>query len=283
MRVSARADAQPVGTASSRARCDDSGPPATSPSSTARTSRSRRRPRHRIGQFVLGGGLVVVRHDDLAACHLAGERRAVLDDERVGTHVIDVHRHRRVEGRTPVVERFAGRAVDQVDADVLEPGFARPSDGQRYPLRIVRAVEHRQHMRHRRLHPEGDPGEPAGPKFGQRLGRDAVRVGLGRHLGVRREPELGRRRRCRIRTRSAVGSCVGVPPPKNTVSTAPTPEPLTQLGRISAIAVSAYDARVAPSPSSSAVYVLKSQYPHRTEQNGTWTYAPNGVRRRTLR
>jgi hypothetical protein len=65
-----------------------------------------------------------------------------------------------------------------------------------------------------------------------------------------------------IRTRSADGSWVGVPPPKNTVSTTGRP-PLWASVRAasstSAMAVPAYDSRVAPSPSSSAVYVLKSQ------------------------
>jgi hypothetical protein len=64
------------------------------------------------------------------------------------------------------------------------------------------------------------------------------------------------RRASSIRTRSADGSWVGVPPPKNTVSTVGRP-PLWARERaassISVMAVSAYDSRVAPSPSSSAV------------------------------
>jgi hypothetical protein len=65
-----------------------------------------------------------------------------------------------------------------------------------------------------------------------------------------------------IRSRSADGSWVGVPPPTNTVSTggtSPAAASVRPISSISAMAVSAYVARVTPSPSSSAVYVLKSQ------------------------
>ena len=55
----------------------------------------------------------------------------------------------------------------------------------------MRAVEHREHMWHCRLHAKGDPIEPAGAEFGQRLGRDTVRVRLRRYLSVGSQAELG--------------------------------------------------------------------------------------------
>ena len=60
--------------------------------------------------------------------------------------------------------------------------------------------------------------------------------------------------------RCPAGSSVGVPPPKKTVSTGGTRSPSTcRASRSSSIAVSAYAARDTPGPSSSAVYVVKSQ------------------------
>src|SRR5690606_9515108 len=70
----------------------------------------------------------------------------------------------------------------------------------------------------------------------------------------------------------------GVPPPTNTVETGRSGSPASRSTRAesstSRSAVVAYDAWLAPPPSSEAVYVLKSQYPHRTEQNGTCRYTP---------
>ncbi len=53
--------------------------------------------------------------------------------------------------------------------------------------------------------------------------------------------------------RSAGGSSVGVPPPRNTVETGRSASPSTRrASRTSAIAASAYDAREAPGPSPSS-------------------------------
>ena len=92
----------------------------------------------------------------------------------------------------PVGQRLPRRAVDQVQADLLE---ARPT-APRPPRPGTRAgswvrSSTVQHVVDRRLHPERDPVE-AGLAQRDQVGLgDAVRVGLGGHLGTRRQPELG--------------------------------------------------------------------------------------------
>src|SRR5664279_198868 len=74
-------------------------------------------------------------------------------------------------------------------------------------------------------------------------------------------------------TNVSLASNVGVPPPTNTLVTVRGPS--TRCARaISPSAAATYEVWDAPgaAPSSAAVYVLKSQYPHRLAQNGTWTY-----------
>ena len=67
-------------------------------------------------------------------------------------------------------------------------------------------------------------------------------------------------------------SRVGVPPPTKTVSTGPCPGPSVRAAsRTSSARTSWKVSRRTESPSSVAVYVLKSQYPQRLEQKGTWT------------
>ena len=49
----------------------------------------------------------------------------------------------------PVGERLPRRAVDEVEADLLEAGCARPVDDGRHPQRVVGAVEGLEHVRRR--------------------------------------------------------------------------------------------------------------------------------------
>ncbi|GGG02853.1 hypothetical protein GCM10007304_16130 [Rhodococcoides trifolii] len=72
----------------------------------------------------------------------------------------------------------------------------------------------------------------------------------------------------------------GVPPPTNTVSARgadPVEDEINPAAlSSSAVIASSQDCGDADVPSSPAVYVLKSQYPQRVAQNGTWRYTPNG-------
>ncbi len=74
----------------------------------------------RVDQLVAVGQHVVVGSGQLAAAHPPGQRGALLDDQGVRGHVIDTRLDRRVDGTQQVVVGLPRRAVDQVEADVLE-------------------------------------------------------------------------------------------------------------------------------------------------------------------
>ena len=59
-----------------------------------------------------------------AAFDIAGERRAVLDGERIQREVLRTERERRFEIALPRRERLLGQPVDEVEVDVLEAGCA---------------------------------------------------------------------------------------------------------------------------------------------------------------
>ena len=109
--------------------------------------------------------------------------------------MVGVAVQRRVDGGLPVGERLARRAVDEVEADVVEAGRARPVDGGGHPHRVVGAVEGAQDVVDRRLHAEADPVEAGRPQLLEVPRRDAVGVGLRGDLDVVGQAELGRRAR----------------------------------------------------------------------------------------
>src|SRR5674476_1079980 len=95
-----------------------------------------------------------------AAVRRGGHPRPRLDHQGVGGDVADPAVQRDLDGPPPVVERLPRCAVDQVEGRV-EPGVARPPQHLGHPGRVVGPLEGGQHVRHRRLHAERDPGEPA--------------------------------------------------------------------------------------------------------------------------
>ena len=104
------------------------------PSSRPRTSSRPAAASRSSASDVLVGEVVVVRHRQLAALDPPGEGRALLDDQRVRRHVVGLRRRARVSTRRrPVGERLPRRAVDQVEADLLEAGGPRPLDDRRAP------------------------------------------------------------------------------------------------------------------------------------------------------
>ena len=79
---------------------------------------------------------------------------------------------------------------------MLEAGRVRLGDRLLRDARAVPPVEHLEHVRHRRLHAERDPGEAGLAQLGEVAGRDRLGVGLGRDLDVGGQPEpLARSRR----------------------------------------------------------------------------------------
>ena len=145
-----------------------------------------------VGEVVLVGQVVLVGHRQLAPLDLPGQRGAVLDDEGVGRDVVRLARERGLHRGLPVGQRLPRRAVDQVEADVLEAGLPRPVDGRGHPHRVVGAVQRAEHVVDRRLHPEADPVEARGPQLLEVPRRHAVGVGLRRDLHVVGQAELGR-------------------------------------------------------------------------------------------
>ena len=143
-----------------------------------------------VGDLVLLGLLVVVGHRHLATAHAPRQLRAVLDDEGVRAHVVGLALQRRAHRVPPAGHRLARGAVDEVQADLLEARFPRPGHGARDVRGVVRAVEHRQHVRLGGLHAERDAREAARPQRGEALGGDRVGVRLRRDLGVRLEAEV---------------------------------------------------------------------------------------------
>ena len=91
---------------------------------------------------------------------------------------------RGVERGPPVVVRLTWGAVDEVKADVLEPGGLRLGDPPRRRAGSVHAIEHREDVRTDRLHAEADAGEAGVPKGLERPGIDRLRIRFGRHLRV---------------------------------------------------------------------------------------------------
>ena len=103
-----------------------------------------------VGERVLVGLVVVVG----MARRIAGEGRARLDGQGVGTHVGRLESEHVVECPCPIVDRFAGRTEDQVDVEVREAGIARRGDGRLDVTRAVRTTQRGQHAGDCRLDTE---------------------------------------------------------------------------------------------------------------------------------
>jgi hypothetical protein len=100
------------------------------------------------------GHRVVVRSGQFAAPDAGREPGAVLHDQRVGRDVVGPGGQRRLQRGPPVTVGLPRRAVDQVQADVLEAGLAGPAGTLGRPAGLVDTVQHGQHVRLSRLHAE---------------------------------------------------------------------------------------------------------------------------------
>ena len=156
----------------------------------------------------------------------------------------------------PVVQRLPRRAVDEVEADLLEPGRPRPTDDLRHAAPVVGAGRAPASTcgtaicipNETRLKPP-----PAAPPA---IRVDRFGIGLGRHLGVWRQLRTrhGSRRASPTGRRREQGG--RAPAEEDRVSRHGRWSPSTvRASRISSIAALAYVAREAPelSPSSDAV------------------------------
>ena len=73
---------------------------------------------------------------------------------------------------------------------MVEPGAPRFARGIERPAGRVHPVQHRQHVRGRRLHAQRHPREPGRAQPLEQLRRRRLRVGLGGDLGVRGQREV---------------------------------------------------------------------------------------------
>ncbi len=195
--------------------CGASGAPRPAPSWRPRTRSSQRRRAHdRPPRTGRRGDRR--RRGELPSTDAPLELRSRFDDERIRGDVVGFERESGVERAPPVVRRLARCSVDEVETDV-EPGSARRRDRCRHPSRVVRAVERREHVGHRRLHPDREPVTPARGELVRDRAGDRVGIGLDRDSAPATRPKPSRTA-WSIRARSPGGSSVGVPPPKNTVA-----------------------------------------------------------------
>ncbi len=187
----------------------------------------------RVEQLVTVCQHVVVGGRDLAASHPAGQRGAVLDHQRVCRHVVDRGGDDRVDRTAEIVVGLPGRAIYEVEVDVVEARGAGFAGRRECPARRVHPIQHRQHVRSDGLHAERHPGEPHRAQLLEELRRSGFRIRLGGDLGG-----AGQRRNC-SRTASSTAprpvppSSDGVPPPTNTVST-PVAQPRRRQAELSA-------------------------------------------------
>ena len=129
---------------SSRARCAGSGCLVARPVRDLVPPQPGRGEARSSASDVLVGEVVVVRHRELAACAPGG--RGGCRPPRSGS---TPRRGRAAQASAasteacPVGERLPRRAVDQVEADLLEAGLPRPRDGRGHPRRVVGAVQRR--------------------------------------------------------------------------------------------------------------------------------------------
>ena len=136
-----------------------------------------------VGHLVLGGLVVVLRHGQVTAAHLAPHACALLDDQGVGTEVVRFHGHGCLQAHAPVLQGLPGRAVDEVEARV-QAGPSCPGHHLGHPLGPVCAVQGGQDAGDGGLHPEADPCEAARGEGRQGGLVHGLGVGLGGDLGA---------------------------------------------------------------------------------------------------
>src|SRR5215207_3417280 len=80
-----------------------------------------------IGQQVLVGEIILLGHGQFASANSGGQPRSILDDQGVRAQVIRSGSYRCLDACPPIVKRFAGSAIDQIEAG------ARKTSRLRFP------------------------------------------------------------------------------------------------------------------------------------------------------
>ena len=166
-----------------------------------------------VGHLVLRGLVVVVGRFPPAGRDRPAERGTRLDGQGVRAHVPRLQRQGGVEGRLPVGDALARRAVDEVEVEALDPGGARPVDGAGHVVGVVRAAQRGEHVRRASTARRTTRGSPRRRGTRASLARSTE---SGLHSTVT-SASAARGIASRIRVSAAASSNDGVPPPKNTL------------------------------------------------------------------
>ena len=162
-----------------------------------------------VGEFVLVRLVVVVG----MAVGLRRQRRPGFDGESVGRDVRRLERQRCLDGATPVVDRFACGAVDQVEVERRHARRLDRIDGPLDVALIVRAPERHQHVCGHRLHTETHPVHAGCTIDVEHVDGDVVGVALDGDLGIVGDRDRGDhvgQRRWRYERRGATAHEDGV-------------------------------------------------------------------------
>ena len=111
-------------------------------------------------------------------------RRTRLERQAIAAYVLGPELYNPHERVGPVALGLAGQAVDEVDADVVEPGLTRGCHGELGLLPVVAAAYELEYVVVRALHAHGEAVETLFPELGELSERGAVGVDLHRDLAV---------------------------------------------------------------------------------------------------
>ena len=143
-----------------------------------------------VGDFVFGCFVIVIGFGQSAGRDLTTHFRGGFHGQCVGGDVV----HAEVDGGrdrgAPIVKALPRCTVNQIHAGA-QAGLIGGIDACGHVGRRMRAVKGFEHVRHGRLHAEGNTGEAAGSELIDVIFVDRVRVGFGGDFGVGRDaPDL---------------------------------------------------------------------------------------------
>ena len=143
-----------------------------------------------VSDLVFSGLVIVIGLGQSAGRDLTAHFRGGFHGQCVGGDVV----YAKIDGGrdrgAPIVKALPRSAVNQIHAGA-QPSLVRRIDAYGHVGRRMRAVEGFEHVRHGRLHAEGNTGEAAGCELIDVILVDRVRVGFGGDFGVGRDaPDL---------------------------------------------------------------------------------------------
>ena len=143
-----------------------------------------------VSDLVFSGLVIVIGLGQSAGRDLTAHFRGGFHGQCVGGDVV----YAKIDGGrdrgAPIVKALPRSAVNQIHAGA-QPSLVRRIDAYGHVGRRMRAVEGFEHVRHGRLHAEGNTGEAAGSELIDVILVDRVRIGFGSDFRVGRDaPDL---------------------------------------------------------------------------------------------